>query len=158
MGSAQVGSPRISCFFDRDFWGTPVNLLLSPKKCQGVPFSPICRNVLFLRRPRWCWPHLSATKDPKTTSSFCCPFIQSPFQHFNVDVHGCNVNLRIFRIYLKVMNSHVETLKIVPLVLTPFVPFWTSSPRILLWLLLVTWVLPLIFDNNIVTITIVIKC
>ena len=27
-------------FFDRDFSGTPVNLLLSSQKCQGVSFSP----------------------------------------------------------------------------------------------------------------------
>ena len=26
-----------------DLLGTPVNLLLSSQKCQGVPFSPICR-------------------------------------------------------------------------------------------------------------------
>ena len=26
-------------FFDRDFLGTPVNLLSSSQKCQGVPFS-----------------------------------------------------------------------------------------------------------------------
>ena len=28
----------------RDFLGTPVNLLVSSRKCQGIPFSPICQN------------------------------------------------------------------------------------------------------------------
>ena len=38
--------------FDRGtFWGTPVNLLLSSQKCQGVPLSPICQNQLLLQRP-----------------------------------------------------------------------------------------------------------
>ena len=32
-------------FFDRGtFWVLPVNLLLSPQKSQGIPFSPTCRN------------------------------------------------------------------------------------------------------------------
>ena len=35
----------------RDFLGTPVNLLLSSQKCPGVPFSPICPNLLLLQRP-----------------------------------------------------------------------------------------------------------
>ena len=38
-------------FFPRDFRGTPVNLLLSSRKCQGAPFSAICQNQLLLRRP-----------------------------------------------------------------------------------------------------------
>ena len=38
-------------FFDRDCLGTPVNLLSSSQKCQGVPFSPISRNSLLLQRP-----------------------------------------------------------------------------------------------------------
>ena len=41
MGSALKGSLQFSCFFDRNFLGTHVNLLLSSQKCQGVPFSPI---------------------------------------------------------------------------------------------------------------------
>ena len=37
-GSALMGSLRLSCFWQRGFLGTPVNLLLSSQKCQGVPF------------------------------------------------------------------------------------------------------------------------
>ena len=51
MGSALMVSLQVSCFCDRDFWGIPVNLLLSPQKCQGVPFSPICQHSLLLQRP-----------------------------------------------------------------------------------------------------------
>ena len=52
MGSALMGSLQIFLFFDRGtFLGTPVNLLLSPQKCQGVPFSPICQSSLLLQRP-----------------------------------------------------------------------------------------------------------
>ena len=40
MRSALIGSLQITCFFDRDFLGAPVNLLLSSQNCQGVPFSP----------------------------------------------------------------------------------------------------------------------
>ena len=64
MGSALTGSLQIPCFFlflKRDLLGTPVNLLLPSQKCQGVPFSPICQNVLLLQRPHQCRPHLSAT-------------------------------------------------------------------------------------------------
>ena len=34
----------VMCFERGTFWGTPVNLLLSFQKCQGVPFSSICQN------------------------------------------------------------------------------------------------------------------
>ena len=37
--------------FDRDFLGTPVNLLLYSQKCQGTPFYTICQNSLLLQRP-----------------------------------------------------------------------------------------------------------
>ena len=52
MGSALMGSLRISCFFDRDFLATLVNLLLAYQNCQGVPFSPIRQKPLLLQRPR----------------------------------------------------------------------------------------------------------
>ena len=52
MGSALMGPLRISCFFDRGtFLDTPVNLLLSSQKCQGVPFSPICQIHYFCSGP-----------------------------------------------------------------------------------------------------------
>ena len=51
-------------FFDRDFLGTPVNLLLSSQKYQGVTCSPVCQNSLLLQLPHQCRPHLSATKPP----------------------------------------------------------------------------------------------
>ena len=38
-------------FWQRDLLGTPADLLLSARKCQGVPFSTICRNSLLLQRP-----------------------------------------------------------------------------------------------------------
>ena len=48
-GKARKGTNGVSTdgvtanvmFFDRDFLVAPVNLLLSPQKCQGLPFSPI---------------------------------------------------------------------------------------------------------------------
>ena len=49
-------------FRQRDLLGTPINLLLSPQKCQGVPFSPIRQKSLLLQRPHQCRPHASATK------------------------------------------------------------------------------------------------
>ena len=41
-GFALMGSLRIvMCLLtEGPFWGTPVNLLLPPQKCRGVPFSP----------------------------------------------------------------------------------------------------------------------
>ena len=54
VGKGQMRSALIIAnllFFDRDLLGTPVNLLLPSQKCQGVPFSPICRNSLLLQRP-----------------------------------------------------------------------------------------------------------
>ena len=50
MGSAQMGSLQfLLSFFDRNFLGTPVNLLLSSQKCQGVP--PIYQNSYFCSGP-----------------------------------------------------------------------------------------------------------
>ena len=38
--------------FDRvTFWVLPLTEVLSSQKCQGVPFSPICQNLLLLQRP-----------------------------------------------------------------------------------------------------------
>ena len=52
MGSALTGSLQISYFVDRDFWGTPVNLLWYYQKCQGVPMFPIWQtNVYFCSCP-----------------------------------------------------------------------------------------------------------
>ena len=63
MGSALMGSLQMLCSFDGGaFWGTPGNLLLSSQKCQGIPFSQICRKSLLLQWPHWCWPQLSTTK------------------------------------------------------------------------------------------------
>ena len=51
-GSALMGSLRFVMFFDRGtFWVTSVNLRLSSKKCQGVPFSPIHRIRYFCSDP-----------------------------------------------------------------------------------------------------------
>ena len=44
---------RFHFFWQRDFLGTPVNLLVSSQKCQGVPFSPICQHSLLLQRPHY---------------------------------------------------------------------------------------------------------
>ena len=43
--------------------GTPVDLLLSSKKCQGVPFSAICQHIITFRSGPISVdpPHLSAT-------------------------------------------------------------------------------------------------
>ena len=38
------GHCEFHVFRQRNFLGTPANLLLSSQKCQGVPFSPICQN------------------------------------------------------------------------------------------------------------------
>ena len=55
-GTNGVSTNGVTAFFvvfcQRDFLGTPVNLLLSSQKCQGVPFSPICQNPLLLQLPR----------------------------------------------------------------------------------------------------------
>ena len=45
------GHCKFHVFRQRDFWGTPVNLLLYPPKCQGVPCSPICQNYYFCSGP-----------------------------------------------------------------------------------------------------------
>ena len=44
LGSALYWGHCICCFFDRDVLCTPVTLLLSSQKCQGVPFSPISQD------------------------------------------------------------------------------------------------------------------
>ena len=52
MGSALMGSLRkFHVFRQRNFFVTPVQLLLSCQKCQGVPFSSICQSSLLLQRP-----------------------------------------------------------------------------------------------------------
>ena len=51
VSTNEMGSLQLSCFGRKDFLGTPVNLLLSPPKCQGVPFSPICQHSLLLQQP-----------------------------------------------------------------------------------------------------------
>ena len=45
MGWALMGVTANFMFFDRDFWGAPIKLLVSSQKCQGVPFSPIRQNA-----------------------------------------------------------------------------------------------------------------
>ena len=40
MGSPQWGHCRFHVFFQRNFLGTPVYLLLCFQNCQGVPFAP----------------------------------------------------------------------------------------------------------------------
>ena len=51
VDGALMGSLQMFMFFDRDFSGTPVNLLLYSQKCQGVPFSPICQIHYFCSSP-----------------------------------------------------------------------------------------------------------
>ena len=48
MGSAQHewGHCKSHVACQRDCLGTPLNLLLSSQKCQGVPFSPTCLTVI----------------------------------------------------------------------------------------------------------------
>ena len=52
IGQLQGGHCKLFClfyeclFFVRDLLGTPVNLLVSSPKCQGVPFSTICRKCI----------------------------------------------------------------------------------------------------------------
>ena len=48
--SALMGSLQYLCFWT-EFLGTPVNLLVSCQKCQGVPFPPMCQKYLPLQRP-----------------------------------------------------------------------------------------------------------
>ena len=45
MGSALMGSMQMSCLL------TPVNLLVSSQKCQGVPFPNLSRFVTFAAAP-----------------------------------------------------------------------------------------------------------
>ena len=42
--STKWGHCTFIAFRQRGFLGIPVNLLLPSQQCQGVPFSPICRN------------------------------------------------------------------------------------------------------------------
>ena len=44
-GQRQWGHCNFHVFWQRDFLGTPVNLLLFVQKCQGVPFSPVCPRI-----------------------------------------------------------------------------------------------------------------
>ena len=46
-GQQKWGHCKVYVFRQRDFFGTPINLLLSSHKCQGVPFSRICQHSLF---------------------------------------------------------------------------------------------------------------
>ena len=59
------GVTVICMFFDRDFLGTPVNLLLSSQKCQGVPF---CLNlstlITFAAAPFVLTPFVRNQDDP----------------------------------------------------------------------------------------------
>ena len=64
-------------FFDRDFLGTPFNLLLYSQKCQGVPLPPICQNSLFLQRP-----HLVLT-----------PFVRNQTAHWQPTDRGAPAGL-----------------------------------------------------------------
>ena len=50
-GQHSWGHRKLMFFLQRDFWGTPVNLLLYSQKRQGAPFSPICQSSLLLQRP-----------------------------------------------------------------------------------------------------------
>ena len=45
-GVSTDGVTAFLLFVLRDLFGTPVNLLLSSQKCQGVPFSPSCQHEL----------------------------------------------------------------------------------------------------------------
>ena len=60
VSTNRVAASFMFCLTEGLLGGTPVNLLVSSQTCQGVPFSPICQNLLLLQRPRWCRPHLSA--------------------------------------------------------------------------------------------------
>ena len=45
----------IFVLFDRGtFWVLPLTYFYIPKRCQGVPFSPICQNSFLLQRPHEC--------------------------------------------------------------------------------------------------------
>ena len=50
MGSALLGSRQVlnNVLLTGILLGTPVNLLVSSQKCQGVPFSPICQKSLLI--------------------------------------------------------------------------------------------------------------
>ena len=55
----------MSGFFQRDFLGTPVNLLLSSQKCQGVYLFPEPVKIRYFAAapmPNECRPHPSATE------------------------------------------------------------------------------------------------
>ena len=50
-GVSTYGVTANVVFFDWGFLGTPVNLLLSSQKSQGLPFSPICPIHIFCSSP-----------------------------------------------------------------------------------------------------------
>ena len=55
MGSALMGSLQLLCFSTEGlFVGTPVNLLSSSPKCQGVPSFPICQSSLSENELEFC--------------------------------------------------------------------------------------------------------
>ena len=62
MGSALVGSLQISCFWQRDFLVTPVNLLYLPKSARACLFPQSDKNHYLCSGPISVEPHLSATK------------------------------------------------------------------------------------------------
>ena len=39
---------KLQFVWQRDSWVTPVNLLSSSRKCQGIPFSQTCRNSFII--------------------------------------------------------------------------------------------------------------
>ena len=64
LGKGQMGSALLDgvtanlVFFARgDLLGTPINLLFSCQKCQGVQFVPVYQNSSLLHRPHECRPH-----------------------------------------------------------------------------------------------------
>ena len=56
-------------FFDRDFFGTPVNLLLSSQKSQGVPFFPICHKTPSAAAPSVLTPFVRDQEAASSSSS-----------------------------------------------------------------------------------------
>ena len=70
MGSLQL---FVYVFWQRDFLGTPVNLLLSSQKCQALPFSQICQKYLLLQRPPWCRTPFVRNRGASCGSGGCWP-------------------------------------------------------------------------------------
>ena len=48
LGKGLMGHRIFQVFWQRDFLGTPVNLLLYSQKCQGVLFTPICQSYIYI--------------------------------------------------------------------------------------------------------------